>query len=546
MTPLHRVTIASRVFGFAAILGLGVISGDLQAIMTLLVVATLATTAVYISLTTPLATAAVVTVEAAITALVIGLALPSGVVFLPYLVALMLVAGISRGVVGVSAVFVVQFFSMTVVASAWASGVSHQEVFRLLSPWMLTSIGMGLLGVWLRRLGVIPQRPAGDPAYESAHRLLLQLRTVSRRLASGLDPVTIGHHLQEQLIGSLGAVYSGVLVRTDGGLLTPLVFSDDAAAANLSPGHPIVHDCWLEMEPIVSADGSNLGGSHIAALPLRVGPRMIGIALARLPGVPERSCLEQLMVELDEQSLRLDTALTFDEIRSIATTEERRRLAREIHDGVAQEITSLGYAVDDLISLAESDSQRAELAVLRQELTRVVRELRLSIFDLSSEVVRETGLGSALSEYVRRVGSQSAMAVHLSLDEVPTRLRAETESEILRIAQEAITNARKHSEAKNLWVTCEVDPPYARLTVRDDGKGLSTGRSDSFGLRIMKERAERVDARLTVESTVDRLGRTSGTLVMVTLGDQPGTSCQPGGTENADVRTGDQDRLTRR
>ena len=55
------------------------------------------------------------------------------------------------------------------------------------------------------------------------------------------------------------------------------------------------------------------------------------------------------MTEIDEHSLRLDTALTFDEVRTIAATEERQRLAREIHDGVAQEVASLGYLVDDLV-----------------------------------------------------------------------------------------------------------------------------------------------------------------------------------------------------
>jgi signal transduction histidine kinase len=545
VSPLHRVTIASRVFGIAAILGLGVVSGDLEAIVTLLVVAILATTAVYVSLTTPLATAVVVTVEAAVTGLVIGLALPTGVVFLPYLVVLTLIAGISRGVIGVSAVVVVQFFSVTAVTSVWASGLSQEEVFRLLSPWLLTNIGMGLLGTWLRSLGVIPQRPLGDRSYESAHRLLTQLRTVARRLSSGLDPVTIGNHVAEQVSDTLGAARTGILVRTDGGVLSPLAFSDEAAAAELSPAHPVVEDCWAEMEPIVAADADS-GGSHLAALPLRVGPRMIGVVLARLPGVPEASQLAELMVKLDDQSLRLDTALTFDEIRSIATAEERRRLAREIHDGVAQEITSLGYTVDELASLSDSADQRAALLALRSELTRVVGELRLSIFDLRSEVVRETGLGSALSEYVRQVGSRSALTVHLSLDEAPTRLRAETEAELLRIAQEAITNARKHSAAKNLWVGCAVSPPFARLTVRDDGSGLTTGRSDSFGLRIMNERAQRIDADLTVESTMDRAGRSSGTLVTVTLGHSPDRTPEPGGSNHVDVRPGDEDRLARR
>ena len=95
----------------------------------------------------------------------------------------------------------------------------------------------------------------------------------------------------------------------------------------------------------------------------------------------------------------------------------------------------------------------------------MVSELRLSIFDLRSEISPAAGLGSALSDYVRAVGARSGLTVHLTLDEAPTRLRSEVETELLRIAQEAVTNARKHSDAENLWVDCRVRPPFARITV---------------------------------------------------------------------------------
>ena len=62
--------------------------------------------------------------------------------------------------------------------------------------------------------------------------------------------------------------------------------------------------------------------------------------------------------------------------------------------------------------------------------------------------------------------------MHFSLDESTARLPAAIEAELLRIAQEAITNARKHAGAPNLWVTCEVDPPYAQIEVSDDGHGI--------------------------------------------------------------------------
>jgi signal transduction histidine kinase len=103
----------------------------------------------------------------------------------------------------------------------------------------------------------------------------------------------------------------------------------------------------------------------------------------------------------------------------------------------------------------------------------------------------------------------------VSLAETPNRLPAETEAELLRIAQEAITNARKHAEAENLWVSLTVDPPGALLRVEDDGRGLGQARADSYGIQIMRERAKRL------RTTVDVVPRDPrGTVVEVRLGDE--------------------------
>ena len=80
------------------------------------------------------------------------------------------------------------------------------------------------------------------------------------------------------------------------------------------------------------------------------------------------------------------------------------------------------------------------------------------------------------------VGETAGIAVHLELAESPARLRPAVESELLRIAQEAIANARRHSRASNLWVTCLVDAPDVFLKVEDDGRGLLPPRDDSFGI----------------------------------------------------------------
>jgi signal transduction histidine kinase len=88
----------------------------------------------------------------------------------------------------------------------------------------------------------------------------------------------------------------------------------------------------------------------------------------------------------------------------------------------------------------------------------------------------------------------------MTLNEAPTRLSPAVEAELLRIAQEAVTNARKHASARNLWVDCWTAPPRARLTIRDDGRGITGQRDDSYGISIMRERAQRIDATIEVTS----------------------------------------------
>jgi signal transduction histidine kinase len=220
-------------------------------------------------------------------------------------------------------------------------------------------------------------------------------------------------------------------------------------------------------------------------------------------------------------ALRLEAALLFDEVRSLATNEERQRLAREIHDGVAQELVMVGYGIDNALAVLPEDETAKptgdELRALRNEVTRVITELRLSLFELRSEVDRHGGLTAAIAEYARTVGASAGLRVHFTLDESTARLPAATEAELLRIAQEAITNARKHAGASNLWVTCTVDPPFAQIEVSDDGHGISDQRPDGrYGLAIMAERAERIRGRLEI-----RPREPNGTTVAVVLGASP-------------------------
>ncbi len=193
-----------------------------------------------------------------------------------------------------------------------------------------------------------------------------------------------------------------------------------------------------------------------AVVPLRGVQQVLGYCV--VVGVPRWTPeLEERARDVaDEFAVRLDTAVLFDEVRSLATAEERNRIAREMHDGVAQEIVGLGYIVDEIESISDQEQTRELASALRSEITRLVSEIRFSIFDLRHEV-SDGRLSSSLADYAREVGHSTGLRVHLSLAESGPPLPSRTATEVLRVAQEAIGNVRKHSRADNMWVVLDSD-----------------------------------------------------------------------------------------
>ena len=512
MTQLARASATSRIFSIAAILGLTLSLAGTVALQGILLLAAVAATAVAADFSARLPQQWVLFTEAGLAALVVGSAFPEGALLLLYLVVPGLVAGIALKALGVAVTVGIEVVGLT--TALLLSGQGGVAVFaEYVGPWIATSAGVGLVAARLRQL----RAPGSDmdTSYESARQLLTQLRTVARRLSTGLDTPSIAGQLLAAVHEHLSDTRSAAFVRTEGGVLAPLGYRGGDAREVLQSDGYLVEDCWTAMKPLQGLHASNSDDPRYRiVLPLRVGVRILGVVVIDRAAPVSESALSSIMHTVNEHALRIDAALLFDEVRSLATMEERHRLAREIHDGIAQEIASLGYVVDDLTATASSDSQGQKLNALRAELTRIVNELRLSIFDLRSEL--SAGLGSAISDYVREVGSRSGLTVHLTLDVVPTRLRGEVETEFLRIAQEAINNVRKHSQASNLWVDCRIHPPYARISIRDDGNGMGSARADSYGMKIMQERSERVGADFSVRA-VNGAGGPPGTVVTVTL-----------------------------
>lgn len=407
-----------------------------------------------------------------------------------------------------------------------------------ISEWVAIALFVGLVAAWIRNL---QDRSASAEAkrYAEAHRLVSQLHAVATRLPGSLDPVTIASGVLAGIGDAAKFDEAGVLVHAGGDQLIPLAHAGaDRLAWQTSIRSGTLADAWTTQARWVRApslpriSGSKDGGAALV-VPLRLSTGPIGVVALEVsvPDAYPRKVATEIARIADEAAVRLATALMFDEIRELATTEERRRLSREIHDGIAQSLASIGYTVDDLAADARSGRSGQVvrgLGQLRDRISELVREVRMSIFELRSEVNRHGGLGAALAEHVRAVGAATGdLTVHLALDEGTARLAMESEAELLRIAQQAIGNARQHAAARNLWVTLKVAPPNATLLVEDDGVGIDPSRngsdvpaaadggSDSYGLQIMKERAVRIRATFAVGPREPR-----GTRVAVQLGGQ--------------------------
>ena len=396
-----------------------------------------------------------------------------------YLVAPPVVAGVRHGTV--STVNVAFVGAMALLAAVAASpSPEPQPALVGAGPWVLSGLGAGLLASWQSRS--IRTEEARLAPHEAAHQLMARLHRLTSSGSLGLDASSLATDIDTAMQRATGCARTTIFVADPGDALRPLNGGEDVGRLALETQIP-------EAERTPGA----------AVIPLRGAHQTLGYCV--LVGVPRWTVEldEAARTVADEFALRLGTAVLFDEIRDVSAAEERNRIARDMHDGVAQEIVALGYVVDEIESLSREPDTRLLAASLRDEITRVVSELRYSIFDLRHHV-EEQDLTAALTDYVQEVIRDTDLRVHLVLDATDPLLPGRVQSEVLRIAQEAISNVRRHARATNLWITLVAEGTTLRLEVTDDGVGDASPRDRHWGLQTMQERASGIGARFDIES----------------------------------------------
>jgi len=209
-----------------------------------------------------------------------------------------------------------------------------------------------------------------------------------------------------------------------------------------------------------------------------------------------------------------------------AIAEERRRIAREIHDGLAQALASLRLRADVWHTLVDRDPSQlhAELDRLQEILGQGIREVRRSIFALRPVALEELGFYPALQRFIEDFGEQNQLRVDLRISGPQDRLPVPLEPVLFRIVQEALNNVSKHAQASAVSITLDLESASeVALQVRDDGVGFDLAlldqavRNERLGLKHMRERVENLQGTFSLHS---QPGKGTEIQVMISSGSE--------------------------
>lgn len=200
-----------------------------------------------------------------------------------------------------------------------------------------------------------------------------------------------------------------------------------------------------------------------------------------------------------------------------AREEERRRLRRDLHDGLGPALASLPLKVDAAIDLLEHDRSTSVrlLGEVKRQAQQLVADVRRVVHDLRPPALDELGLTEALRGALAQLRTHpNGLQITFSAHDLPPSLPAAVEAATYRITMEAVTNVIKHAQARHCWITLQsiAHPLEMQITVEDDGVGLPHAVVPNVGLHSMRERAEELGGAFQLRSR-----SSGGTRIIVSL-----------------------------
>ena len=266
------------------------------------------------------------------------------------------------------------------------------------------------------------------------------------------------------------------------------------------------------------------GFQTVISVPVRLHERMVGefnlfYRAPRMLSDDDRALLETIASHLAGAIEGLRAAALQ---RETAVAEERSFIARELHDSIAQSLAFLKIQ----LGLLRNDIKSADAARIHKTLGELDAGVHESLGDVRELLVHfrtrtnSEDIAPALKTRLQKFEHQTGLATHLDIDGDGMPLPADVQVQVLHVVQEALSNVRKHAQAREVWVEVQQTPQW-RVEVRDDGCGFDpdgAGPDETHvGLRIMRERAQNIGATVEVASVPG-----SGTCVVLKLPDRVG------------------------
>ena len=291
---------------------------------------------------------------------------------------------------------------------------------------------------------------------------------------------------------------------------------EEFRSGSLTPRNVDVMEC-TRLRPAVRARQTDLthGLAHHASVPLSFQDKQLGIMNITAPAMRRltREELRLLGTVGLQVGVAIERARLAEQSALLARSDERTRLAREIHDTLAQGLTAIALQIETAIQHVGRDPARVRerlekaLATARENLD----EARRSVTNLRAGALEGRPLAQALASLVREFTSESGIRVTLET-RGSCALTLPVEAELYRIAEQALTNVRQHAGAKSVKIALACMPRSTSLTIEDDGVGFDIRRvpADRHGIEGMRERARIAGGTLRITSR-----RGKGTRIVV-------------------------------
>jgi len=251
---------------------------------------------------------------------------------------------------------------------------------------------------------------------------------------------------------------------------------------------------------------------HLTDLDRLKGYQRGAVDYISVPVVPELLRAKvSVFAELHRKTRQLE--LLNSELRRLSSNliatqdEERRRIARELHDGLGQDLVAIKMMLDGILQQEHSTPKKQAAADVSTLIDRTIQQVRSISHLLHPPLLDEVGLGAALKWYLE--GFTKRSGIETELDVQPSsfpRITPELETAVFRIVQEALTNVFRHSGARRGWVTIIKENSQVAVTVRDDGKGISERVAElrheciGIGLGGMKQRVKEFGGELRLRN----------------------------------------------